>query len=231
MLNVICIIPARGGSKRLPGKNIALLNGKPLIAYSIEAWNKSQYCTHPAIVSTDSDDIRRLSHVYDAEVLLRPAKLALDDIPTIDVIRHVVLTLVVGGYRLQWVLILQPTSPLRTVEDIDRCLDIIKTNQYDSLTSICPVTSKYDTQENGAIYITSIGLIEQGRICGDRLYRYEMPPERSIDIDTAEDLAEAEKILKGDKNDNIGGVLHKLGRPGRSKKNDQSGKGKRSRTR
>ena len=196
-MNVIAIIPARGGSKRLPGKNIAILNGKPLIAYSIEAWNKSKYCTIPAIVSTDDGTIGHGAIKYGAQAIYRPASLAQDDTPMIPVIKHIIDYLAkYQDYRTHWILILQPTSPLRTVEDIDACLDIVAGNLADSVTSICPETSKYETGENGAIYVTHADLINQGKLYGDRLYKYPMKPENSIDIDTQEDLEKAEGIIK-----------------------------------
>jgi CMP-N-acetylneuraminic acid synthetase len=194
MIDVTCIIPARGESKRLPNKNIALLNSKPLITYSIEAWNKSKYRTRPAIVSTDNPDIWNIANVNCATTYLRPSLLAQDNTPTLPVIQNVIDT--IQKYyqrRVQWVLILQPTSPLRTTEDIDACLDIISNNQADSLTSVNP-----EGEENGAIYIMHADLIAQGMLYGRNLYKYEMPAERSIDIDTFEDLQEAERILKGE---------------------------------
>ena len=200
MIDVTAIIPARSGSRRFPGKNTALLNGKPLLAYAIEAWAKSKYYKHPAIVSTDDGESAAIALKYGAYRLGRPLLLAQDDTPTLAVIQHVIVNLQrYNDTRVHWIIILQPTSPLRTTEDIDKCLDIINANEADSVTSICE-SSKYDTKENGAIYIMHADTIAQGTLYGSRLHKYQMPEERSIDIDLPEDLEKAEKIMRGDKN-------------------------------
>lgn len=226
MIDITCIIPARGGSKRFPGKNLALLNGKPLIDYAIEAWNRSKYYQRPAIVSTEDADIIKAIAKYNVDLLIRPAILALDSTPTLPVIKHVIdIKQKYYERRIHWILILQCTSPLRTTKDIDACLDIISNNQADSLTSI-----NSEGKENGAIYITHADLIERGTLYGPNLYKYKMPAERSVDIDTLEDLQEAERILKGEGSDNLR-ELHKLDKSGHGKGNDKNGKGKRGRSR
>ena len=227
MIDVTCIIPARGGSKRLPEKNIALLQGRPLIAYAIEAWKESRYYQRPAIVSTENDTIAAISSSFDAEIIKRPTIYAQDDTPMIEVVKHVVHILEkYQQRRVHWILLLQPTSPLRVSEDIDDCLDIVARNEADSLSSICPEVSTYDTKENGAVYITHANIIRGGTLNGQRHFYYMMPPERSIDIDTAEDMARAEEILKGGQDDNSG-VLDKLGGDLPSKGDDKKRKGKR----
>jgi len=229
MIDVTCIIPARGNSKRLPRKNILPLNGKPLIAYSIEAWNKSKYYHWPAIVSTEDEEIAGISTQLGARVIKRPVKLCQDDTPTIQVIQQVYYHLQNYDRRVHWILILQPTSPLRTADDIDSCLAIIERNEADSLSTICD-TSKYDTKENGAIYICHANQAEQGKLQGPRIYYYSMPPERSIDIDTIEDLQEAEIILNGGKVDNSRKLQQPRGEHRRSQNDDIKRKTKRSRT-
>jgi CMP-N-acetylneuraminic acid synthetase len=222
MFEVICVIPARGESKRFPGKNIALLNGKPLIQYSIEAWEKSRYYSKP-IVSTDSPGIAEVAARAGATVIIRPANLSHGDINPALLLSHIADH--IEKYyqkRVQWILLLQPTSPLRSTEDIDVCLDIVARNEADSVTSINP-NSKYDSKENGAIYITHADLVKQGSIYGPGLYRYLMPDDRSIDIDYPEDLEKAEEILKGGRNDNSRG-LHQLPLHSRSKKDHKNSK-------
>jgi len=227
MIDVTCIIPARGGSKRLPEKNIALLQGRPLIAYAIEAWKESRYYERPAIVSTDSDVIGTIASGFGAEIIKRPGIYAQDDTPMIEVVEHVMHSLEKYQHRrIHWILLLQPTSPLRVPEDIDDCLDIIARNEADSLSSICPEVSTYNTKENGAVYITHTNIIRAGTLNGQRHFYYMMPPERSIDIDTAEDLARAEAILKGGQDDNLR-VLHELEGPEPGKGDDKKRKGKR----
>ena len=233
MIDVTCIIPARGGSKRLPEKNIALLQGRPLIAYAIEAWKESRYYKRPAIVSTDSDLIGTIASGFGAEIIKRPTIYAQDDSPTIEAVNHVVHSLEKYQHRrIHWILILQPTSPLRVPEDIDGCLDIVARNEADSLSSICPQVSTYDTRENGAIYITHANIIRGWTLNGQRHFYYMMPPERSIDIDTAEDLAQAEQILQRGQGDESIKLSHKSGGTSKAtrkkkgrKRTDNRGKG------
>jgi CMP-N-acetylneuraminic acid synthetase len=225
MLDITVIIPARGLSKRLPHKNLALLDGKPLIAHSIEVWRKSKYYRSPPIVSTDDDDIAATAQKYRAEVIIkRPVALSQDDTPTLPVIKHVIdYLLKYYETRTQWILILQPTSPLRSTADIDACIDMIKNNEADSVTSISD-NSKHATGENGAIYITHADLVNRGMLYGHNLKKYHMPDERSIDIDTQEDLDKAEAILKGEKGNDNSGTLHKLGGHKRSQRSDKGRK-------
>jgi CMP-N-acetylneuraminic acid synthetase len=225
MLDITAIIPARGLSKRLPRKNLALLNGKPLIAHSIDVWRKSKYYRNPAIVSTDDDEIAAIAQQYRALVVIkRPVLLSQDDTPTLPVIKHVIDYLKkYYDIRTQWILILQPTSPLRSPADIDDCLDMIKNNEADSVTSISD-NSKYATKENGAIYITHADLVESGRLYGHNLKTYHMPNERSIDIDTQEDLNKAEAILKGEKKNDNSGTLQQLGGHKRGQRSDKGRK-------
>lgn len=122
---IIAIIPARGGSKGLPRKNIRILAGKPLIVWTIEQANCSNYIDK-VIVSTEDDEIAEISRKYEAEVpFLRPKELARDDSPTIDVIMHAVNWFEDKGDYFDIVVLLEPTSPLRDVEDIDKCIQML----------------------------------------------------------------------------------------------------------
>ena len=123
---ILCIIPARGGSKRFPRKNIALLNGKPLIYYTIEAWRKSKYYEfNSPIVSSDDDEILITSRAFGAETIKRPSSLSQGDLPSpVPVIENVIDYLTkYRGWRIGWIVLLQPTSPLRSSQDIDICLE------------------------------------------------------------------------------------------------------------
>lgn len=134
---IIAIIPARGGSKGLPRKNIKLLNGKPLIAYTIEEALKSKFLDR-VFVSTEDDEIAKISKNYGAEIIQRPKDLAEDDSLRRDVIKHVIQTLKSKlNYEAEVIVYLQPTSPLRTVTDIDSALDMYLKNRYDSVVSVC----------------------------------------------------------------------------------------------
>lgn len=119
---IIAIIPARAGSKRLPNKNILELSGKPLIAHTIEASFRSKHISR-TIVSTDSEEIKKISEQYGAEVIERPKHLATDTSPTIDTIKHAISSLHSDQNENIIIVLLQPTSPFRTVKTIDACIE------------------------------------------------------------------------------------------------------------
>ncbi|MFH1033295.1 MAG: acylneuraminate cytidylyltransferase family protein [Pseudomonadota bacterium] len=134
---VLALITARGGSKGLPRKNVLDLAGRPLIAWSIKA--ASEAASAPRIVvSTDDQEIARAARDWGAEVpFMRPAALAQDDSPHLEVILHAVAWLEQNqGYRPQWVLLLQPTSPLRLARDIDDALALARQKGGQSVVSV-----------------------------------------------------------------------------------------------
>lgn len=209
-------MPARGGSKGIPRKNVYPLCGKSLIQYTLESARRSTL--NDLIVTTDDYEIatvcRRAPHV-----LMRPPELAQDDTPTLPVIRHAI-----EWYSRRYmqdvdaVMILQPTSPLRTAVDIDAAIAMFEAGDADSLVSVCegihPIKS-YDSDgqpflahapydkhrhrcytRNGAIFIMRKGLLDSGRLIGPAPLLYRMPKTRSVDIDDIEDLAIAEALLK-----------------------------------
>lgn len=123
---VLMVIPARGGSKGLPGKNIKLLNKKPVIAYSIEAALNSKYCDK-LVVTTDDKDIAEIAKEYGAEVpFIRPKELAEDTSHTPPVIEHCVLALKEKGYENETLMVLQPTSPLRQASHINEAVELFQ---------------------------------------------------------------------------------------------------------
>lgn len=133
------IIPARGGSKGVPRKNIRPLAGRPLIAYSIAAGLAARRLDR-VVVSTDDPEIAEISRGLGADVKMRPAALAADDTPTRDVLQHVVEELAAEGYRPDAVVTLQPTSPLRTAAHIDEAAALFEADaQADSLVSCIEV--------------------------------------------------------------------------------------------
>ena len=113
---ILGVIPARGGSKGLPGKNILDLLGRPLIAWSIDAANNSKLIDR-FIVSTEDDAIAEIVHIEGAEVLYRPESLARDDTTTVQVLQHVLESI-----PADIVVLLQPTSPIRTGRIIDQAI-------------------------------------------------------------------------------------------------------------
>lgn len=135
---VLAIIPARGGSKGILKKNIKLLNGKPLIAYTIEESLKSKYIDR-VIVSTEDPEIAKISLKYGAEVpFFRPQELALDDTPGIDPILNVINTLKEKEkYFSDYTICLQCTSPFRKSYNIDEALELLSHNEENFVVSVC----------------------------------------------------------------------------------------------
>lgn len=221
---MIAIIPARGGSKGLPGKNIKLLNGKPLIAYTIEAAKQSKSITR-IIVSTDDQNIADVALEYGAEIpFLRPTHLATDDALAIDVLKYTIERLDEEQNSIEEFIVLQPTSPLRTALNIDEAICMFKEKKADSVISYCkehhPIRwHKYITEEgkfenifeetlqnrqlekptyfpNGAIYIYKTKIINAGKYYTENSFAYIMERENSIDIDDIQDFEYAEFLLK-----------------------------------
>ena len=139
MSNVLCTICARGGSKGVKNKNIRLLNGKPLIAYTIEQAKESKLFEH-IVISTDSDDIAKVAKEYGAEVFFkRSPKLASDTAGKLDVIRDAfVRSEEYYNETFDYLVDLDATSPLRNVEDIINSFNLFKKNNYDNLITAMP---------------------------------------------------------------------------------------------
>ncbi|MFI5203711.1 MAG: cytidylyltransferase domain-containing protein [Flavobacteriales bacterium] len=139
MEKILFFIPARGNSKGLPRKNIRLMASKPLIAWTIEAALQSGIKGR-VVVSTDSAEISEIAVKYGAEVpALRPAELALDKTPTMDVVFDFLKKEKVNGYVPETIVILQPTSPLRTAKHISKALDFFNKSGFQSVVSVCEV--------------------------------------------------------------------------------------------
>ncbi|MFT4144605.1 MAG: acylneuraminate cytidylyltransferase family protein [Mobilitalea sp.] len=139
-MNILAIIPARSGSKSVPHKNIRLINGKPMLSYSIEHAKKSRYINR-IILSTDSEAYANIGKEYGAEVpFIRPIEYATDTALDIDVFYHCLTYLKENeGYHADVVVQLRPTYPIRDVEDIDAMIEILlKDSSYDSVRSIAP---------------------------------------------------------------------------------------------
>lgn len=218
---ILAIIPARGGSKGVPRKNIRDLAGKPLIAWTIEEAKKSRYIDK-LILSSEDDEIIEVAKQYGCEVpFKRPLELAQDDTPGIEPVLHAIEQC--PGY--DYVVLLQPTSPLRTVEDIDGCIEKLLNNNADFCVSVTePEKSPYwmytleedrmvpllpqdelvarrqDLPKvyalNGAVYVakTRCLIIEKSFLVKDTL-AYIMKSERSLDIDNELDFIICDKML------------------------------------
>jgi CMP-N,N'-diacetyllegionaminic acid synthase len=139
--NTIALVPARAGSKRIPGKNVRLLGGHPLLAYTVVAARASGAFAH-VIVSTDSEEVARIASNYGAEVpFIRPAALAEDRSPDIEWVRHALERLRAGGVDVDVFAILRPTSPLRRPETIAAAVAALRADtDADSLRGVEPVS-------------------------------------------------------------------------------------------
>ena len=134
-MNILAIIPARGGSKGIPRKNIRLMNGKPLIYYSINNALNSKYITD-VIVSTDDEEIKHISEICGAQVVKRPKELANDQATLDPVIYHATITMEdIKKKKYDIVITLQPTSPLLTVSTLDSALEKFINSEYDCFIS------------------------------------------------------------------------------------------------
>ena len=142
-MKILAVIPARGGSKGVPRKNIRLICGKPLICYTIETALAARHLFHRVIVSTEDPEIAEIARQAGAEVpFLRPQHLATDDVPMVPVLQHAVAYIENrDNVLLDWICLLQPTDPLRTVEDIEEALRIAEQGGCDSVISVVQVFS------------------------------------------------------------------------------------------
>jgi CMP-N,N'-diacetyllegionaminic acid synthase len=218
-LKILGIIPARSGSKGIPKKNIKLLNGKPLIAYTIEAGLKSNL--NKVVVSTDCNEIADISKDYGCDVIMRPVNLARDETPTLPVLIDVISKLEETFFG---VMTLQPTSPLRNEHHINEAIDLFKSNNdADSLVSVVQVghcfmpnklmtfDGKYLSGKNtinrrqdsslmyarngAAIYITKTEKLNEF-IFGGNVLPYFMKKINSFDLDDMEDWHILERMIK-----------------------------------
>ncbi|MBN1817468.1 MAG: acylneuraminate cytidylyltransferase family protein [Sedimentisphaerales bacterium] len=143
-MEILGLIPARAGSKGIPGKNSKLLAGRPLIEYTLDVALGCRFLTR-IIVSTDSESIALLARQRGVEApFLRPAQFAKDDSPATDYISHCLDTLArQENYRPDMIVLLQPTAPFRRPDDVDRCIDRLIQSRADSVVSICELPPQY----------------------------------------------------------------------------------------
>lgn len=221
-MSTFALIPARGGSKGIPRKNIRLMAGKPLIAWTIEAALRSALLD-AVVVSTEDEEIADIARQAGALVpFLRPAALAQDATPGIDPVLHALRELP----QFDAVLLLQPTSPLRDTADIDGCLRLARERAASSVVSVCepdshpawtyrlgedlsmsalfetvPATRRQDLPVvgalNGAMYFANSAWLQRtGKLVAPETLAYMMSREHSVDIDTPFDWKFAELLLK-----------------------------------
>lgn len=224
-LTVLAVIPARGGSKGVPGKNVRLLGSKPLVAWTVLAARSSRYVDR-VVLSSDDDAIMEAARTAGCEVpFRRDATLATDTATSVDVVLDVLERM--PGYDI--VVVLQPTSPLRTAEDIDAALDVMVVTSLPGCVSVCEASQHpwlmFERAEagvlrsfcvppdgaslrrqdlpaayvlNGAVYAAETAWVVANR----RLFQvgvtatYVMPIEKSHDIDTWDDIRRVDEMVR-----------------------------------
>jgi len=219
----LAIIPARGGSKRLPGKNIRDFNGKPLIAWSIEAALQSRHIDR-VIVSSDDDTILKIAESYGADSLKRPPEISGDTAETFDAVKHLLET---TTQNYDYTILLQPTSPLRQSRHIDEAIEFLMDKEADAVISVTEMEHSplwantleeslslenfldeeainrrsQDLQTyyriNGALYLckTQKLLEERSFFLKKNIYAYVMQRRFSIDIDEEIDFRIAQCLM------------------------------------
>jgi YrbI family 3-deoxy-D-manno-octulosonate 8-phosphate phosphatase len=219
----VAIIPARGGSRGIPRKNLCPIAGKPLLVYTIEH-AKAAAAVDRVIVSTDDAEIRAVAELHGAEVVWRPAEISGDSAPSEAALIHALDEMAArDGYRPELVVFLQATSPLRDANDVQQAIETLLEQGADSLFSACPVqgfiwrkdanvlsslsydyrarrprqSSPEDFIENGSIYVMRRALLleTRNRLSG-RITMYPMDPLNSFQIDDPADLMVIERLLR-----------------------------------
>lgn len=224
-MRTICIIPVRGGSKGIPRKNVAeLVDGVSLLEWTLRQATQA-YGFEDVFVSTEDAEMARIASASRVQVVARPAELAQDETTTASVVEHLLQHVDPAQRRYSCIAILQVTSPLRTVDDISRSREMMQTGTYDSVVSAYEETSTHPAKmyfvesgtavavaptyecsrrqdlprvfrRNGAIFVVTRQHFDRtGRLWGGRTGLVEMPRERSVDIDTPEDLQKARHFL------------------------------------
>jgi len=225
-MKILAVIPARGGSKGIPRKNIIPVCGKPLMVWTIEAALASTYITR-TVVSSDDDEILQIAQQFRAEGIKRPNALATDEAGSEALITHALETEKMKGNHYEYIMLLQPTSPLRGTKEIDEAVKLLLASDAKALISVSipehtpykafklnangkleglidnktPFMRRQDLPQtfmpNGAIYIVKTEqFLKSGSLfCEDATMAYEMSREKSIDVDTMDDLVLIEKRL------------------------------------
>jgi len=217
-MKTIAIIPARGGSKRLPQKNIKLLGGIPLIAHSILYAQANSDIIDDVYISTDDEQIKKIALQFGAKVIDRPASLSGDKEPTVSALKHVLESI---GKNVENVILLQVTNPLREEKLLNEAFEFYEKGNYDSLFTVSRNHHKLGTIEtnkfipfnyqigqrsqdlkplyfeNGLLYITKAKLILEDIIISEKAFPFEVNHIfANVDIDTLEDLEYAEYLFQ-----------------------------------
>lgn len=228
-MKILGIIPARGESKGIPGKNIKLLGGKPLLHYTIEAAKASKLLSKVILSSDDSDIIEVAKNIGLEVPFIRPKKLSQDDTPSLSVIKHAIEFFKTKNEKFDAICLLQVTSPFREEDLIDRSIQKFESEDLDSLISVREVPTDFNPHwifetdskdrlkiatgdeklisrrqelpkayhRDGAIYITLTNVIlKQDSLYGRSIGYIESENDFYVNIDTAKDWIEAEKIIR-----------------------------------
>ncbi len=219
-MKIVGLIPARGGSKGIRNKNLALLSGRPLLVHTIRQAKRSKYLDK-IVVSSEEEKILTVAKAAGSEVILRPSEFARDDSRMDDVMIHALSVLASQQYIADLVVLLQPTSPLRNDKVIDTAIDAFlpKRDQYDSLVPLEETSAKIGIIDHGrfmpqylpgmqrqelsviyhdcgAVYIFKPDVLRCGEFFGKRLFAFPIAWPASLDIDTPEDLQLAEYYVE-----------------------------------
>lgn len=200
---ILALVPARGGSKGIPGKNLRALHGKPLLAWSIEAARDSRLVDVVA-VSTEDEEIARVAREHGAEVIERPAQLATDEADTLPVLQHAL-----AARPAETLVLLQPTSPIRDEGLVDRCIQQFLDTGADSLATgfVCKYTTygRNDLRrqdipgffyDDGNVYVMRADLVLKGDRYGEKIEHVPLDKRQNVDIDEEFDFWLAEQILR-----------------------------------
>ena len=224
-MSIIAVIPARGGSKGLPNKNIKMFCDKPLLAWSIEQASHAQHISS-VWVTSDSEEILEISESFGARTIKRPAEISGDDAGTESAWKHAIETIENLEGSIDFMVGVQCTSPLREAKDFDNGIDSLREQQLDSLFTSCKVRDNfiwgYNAEhelsslnhdwrqrllrqkidesfvENGSFYIFKPFLIKQnGNRLGGKIGTYVMDGHKRMQIDSQEDFGLCEVIMRG----------------------------------
>lgn len=227
-MRTLILVPARGNSKGIPRKNVRPLAGKPLLAYTAAtalAVGNASRC----ILSTDNAEIAEVGRRYGLEVpFMRPPDLALDETPTLPVVQHALRWIEDQGDIFDAVCLLQVTCPLRRVEQVEACIDLLETSGADSVVTLLPVPSRHNPHwvyfmdasgelqlstgastpitrrqdlpaafhRDGSVYVVRRDVVmNQNSLYGRHVRGVPVDPSETVDIDTFDDLARAERML------------------------------------
>lgn len=173
-MRVLGVIPARGGSKGIPRKNIRLLGGKPLLAWTIETAKASRRLTR-VVLSTEDEEIAEVGRAWGVEVpFLRPRELAEDDTPTLPVLVHALEQCEREDSHYDAVCLLQPTAPLRRTEWIDDCVTKLAQSGADSVVTVLPIPAEHHPW--WSLEVTEDGWLKFTKEEGKGLRRQDLPP-------------------------------------------------------